>query len=58
MIRINNISVPLDFKFTDENLINISADELKIKSSGIKSAKLSKKSVDARKKNKRHMVQR
>ena len=40
MIRINNISVPLDFKFTDENLINISADELKIKSSGIKSAKL------------------
>ena len=52
MIRINNISVPLDFKFTDENLINISADELKIKSSGIKSAKLSKKSVDARKKNK------
>lgn len=52
MIRINNISVPLDFDFTSENLIRLSARELKIKSCDIKSVSLAKKSVDARKKDK------
>lgn len=52
MIRLNNINVSLDFDFSKENIIRLCANELKLKSGDIKSAVLSKKSVDARKKDK------
>ena len=52
MILINNINLPLDTDF--ENLKAIASKELKINISDIESAKLYRKSVDARKKNNVH----
>ncbi len=52
MIRINNISLPLDYD--DGDLIKYAAQALKISESSIKSAGLFKRSVDARKKNNVH----
>ena len=49
MIRINNIKVPLDFDFT--NIIKLASEKTGIPENKIKSAEISKKSVDARKKN-------
>ena len=54
MIRINNISLPLDFDF--KNLSFICAEELKINPNDIKYSELVKKSVDARKKDNVHFV--
>lgn len=52
MILINNLNFSLDANF--ENLIEISAKELKIDKAKIKSAKLYRRSVDARRKNDLH----
>ncbi len=54
MIRINNISVPLDFDFT--KLRELCVRQLRIPDSAIKSVKLSKRSVDARKKSDVHFI--
>ena len=50
MILISNVTVPLDTDFG--NLKGIAAKELRINESLIKSARLHRKSVDARKKDK------
>lgn len=52
MIRVSGINVPLDFDFSD--LRKLCEKKLKIDKSRIKSVTLSKKSVDARKKNDVH----
>ena len=52
MIRIHNIRVPLDFDFSDLKKFC----EKKFRISGIKKVKLSKKSVDARKKSDVHFI--
>ena len=52
MILINNINLPLDTDF--ENLIPIAARQLKTNENNIISAKLYRKSVDARRKNDVH----
>ncbi len=49
MIRINNISLPLDY--INEDLKKYAADALKINKSNIESVCLNKRSIDARKKN-------
>ncbi|MDE7226169.1 MAG: NAD(P)/FAD-dependent oxidoreductase [Ruminococcus sp.] len=49
MIRVSNIRIPLDFDFAD--ILPFCARKLDIPESRIKSLKLSKKSVDARRKN-------
>lgn len=54
MIRISNLKVPLDFDFSD--LKTLCAHQLKVPINCIKSAKLSKKSVDARRKNNVHFI--
>lgn len=54
MIRINNIKVPLDFDFGD--LMQLCTKNLKISENRIKSVRLAKKSVDARKKNDVHFI--
>nr|MDE6784707.1 hypothetical protein [Ruminococcus sp.] len=54
MIRVSNIRVPLDFDFTD--IMPFCARKLDIPESHIKSLKLSKKSVDARKKSDVHFI--
>lgn len=54
MVRINNIKVPLDFDFT--KLKELCGKKFGIDTSKIKSVKLSKKSVDARKKNDVHFI--
>ncbi len=52
MVRVGNIRVPLDFDFSQ--LDRYCTDELGIPESSLRSVKLSKKSVDARKKNDVH----
>lgn len=52
MIRVGNIKVPLDFDFSQ--LERYCTDKLGIPASKLRSVKLSKKSVDARKKNDVH----
>ena len=52
MLLISNINVPLDTDFN--NLSGIVAKELKISENLVKSAKLYRKSVDARKKDNIH----
>ncbi|SEK26378.1 hypothetical protein SAMN02910353_00314 [Ruminococcus sp. YRD2003] len=52
MVRVGNIRVPLDFDFSQ--LERYCTDELGIPESSLRSVKLSKKSVDARKKNDVH----
>ena len=54
MIRLSNIRVPLDQDYSD--LAGICEKKLRIRRSSIKSVKLSKKSVDARKKNDVHFI--
>lgn len=54
MIRVSNIKVSLDFDFSD--LKGLCVRELKIPENSIKSVKLSKKSVDARRKNDVHFI--
>lgn len=54
MIRINNIKVPLDFDFN--NLKQFCVKKLNIPENRIKSVKLAKKSVDARKKSDVHFI--
>ncbi len=54
MIRAGNIRVPLDFDFTQ--LRKYCTDKLGIPEKDIRSVKLSKKSVDARKKNDVHFI--
>ncbi|MBO5162961.1 MAG: hypothetical protein J6B75_00740 [Ruminococcus sp.] len=54
MIRLSNIKVPLDFDFSD--LKPLCARRLKVPVNSIKSARLSKKSVDARRKNDVHFI--
>ena len=52
MIRVGNITVPLDFDFA--RLERYCTDRLGISESKLRSVKLSKKSVDARKKSDVH----
>ncbi len=52
MIIVNNVSLPLDTDFN--SLIGVASNELKVDKSLIKSTKLYKKSVDARKRNDLH----
>ena len=52
MIRINNVSLPLDYE--DSALEKYAAKELKISPDLIISAELFKRSIDARKKNQIH----
>lgn len=54
MIRVSNIKVPLDFDFN--NLTALCASQLKVHKNQIKSVKLSKKSIDARRKNDIHFI--
>ncbi len=54
MIRVSNIKVPLDFDFSD--LKGLCARQLKVPINRIKSAKLSKKSIDARRKSDVHFI--
>lgn len=54
MIRINNIKVPLDFDFSD--LKKFCTEKLNIPEKNIYSLKLTKKSVDARKKSDVHFI--
>lgn len=54
MIRVNNINVPLDFDFS--NLVGLCIHKLGIKREHIRSVRLVKKSVDARKKNDVHFI--
>lgn len=54
MIRVNNLRVPLDFDFKDLKMY--CAKKLNIGADRIKSAKLLKKSVDARRKNDVHFI--
>lgn len=54
MIRINNIRVPLEFDFSD--LKKFCAEKFRISDERIKSVRLSKKSVDARKKTDVHFI--
>lgn len=54
MVRINNIKVPLDFNF--KKLKELCGQEIGIDTAKIKSVKLSKKSVDARKKSDVHFI--
>lgn len=54
MIRVNNIKVPLDFDFS--KLRELCVRQLRIPDSSIKTVRLSKKSVDARKKNDVHFI--
>ena len=54
MIRVGNIKVPLDFDFT--RLKDYCTDRLGISAERIKSVKLAKKSVDARRKNDVHFL--
>lgn len=54
MIRVNNIKVPLDFDFS--KLRELCVRQLKIPDSSIKTVRLSKKSVDARKKSDVHFI--
>lgn len=54
MIRINNIKVPLDFNFAE--LKKFCADKFNTPVKNIYSVKLTKKSVDARKKNDVHFI--
>ena len=54
MIRINSINVPLDFSFSD--LRGYCTKTLRIKESELKSVRLAKKSVDARRKNDVHFT--
>ena len=52
MLLVNNVNVPLDTDFSD--LKPYAAKALKIDTSAVKSARLFRKSVDARKKNELH----
>lgn len=52
MLIVNNVNVPLDTDFSD--LIPIASAELRVPASSIKSARLYRKSVDARRKNDVH----
>lgn len=52
MILLNNVNLPLNTDFSD--LVPIASRELKAPITNIKSAKLYRKSVDARKKNDVH----
>lgn len=54
MIRVSNIKVPLDFDFRE--LRQLCVKQLRISESRIESVKLSKKSVDARRKNDVHFI--
>ncbi|NLT08586.1 MAG: FAD-dependent oxidoreductase, partial [Ruminococcus sp.] len=54
MIRVNNISVPLDFDFAD--LRGLCTGKLRIRPEKLHSVKLAKKSVDARKKSDVHFI--
>ncbi|MBO7395126.1 MAG: FAD-dependent monooxygenase, partial [Ruminococcus sp.] len=54
MVRVGNINVPLDFDFSQ--LERYCTDKLGIPESSLRSVKLSKKSVDARKKNDVHFI--
>ena len=54
MIRVGNIRVPLDFDFTA--LPELCSKKLGIKSDRLKSVRLSKKSVDARRKSDVHFI--
>ncbi len=54
MIRVNNLRVPLDFDFKDLKIY--CAKKLNIRADQIKSVKLSKKSVDARRRNDVHFI--
>ena len=54
MIRVNNISVPLDFNFSD--LRGLCTGKLRIRPEKLHSVKLAKKSVDARKKSDVHFI--
>lgn len=54
MIRINNIKVPLDFDFG--KLKKFCSDKFSISEKNIKSVRLAKKSVDARKKSDIHFI--
>ncbi len=54
MIRAGNIKVPLDTDFSDVK--RLAADKLKIRDDRIINAKISKKSVDARKKSDVHFI--
>ena len=54
MIRVNNIKVPLGFDFS--NLKGICTGQLKIPEKSLISVKLSKKSVDARRKSDVHFI--
>lgn len=52
MIRVSSIKVPLDFDFSD--VFGLCEKKLRIEKNRIKSVKLSRKSIDARKKNDVH----
>ena len=54
MIRVSNIGVPLDFDFSDLN--GLCVRQLKIPEKSLISVKLSKKSVDARRKHDVHFI--
>lgn len=54
MIRVNNISVPLDQDFSD--LRGLCTGKLRIRPEKLRSVKLAKKSVDARKKSDVHFI--
>lgn len=54
MIRVSNIKVPLDFDFSD--LKGLCTRDLKIPENALKSVKLAKKSVDARRKSDVHFI--
>ncbi len=54
MIRLNNIRIPLDFDFN--NLEKFCANNFKIDEKDIKSVRLAKKSVDARRKSDVHFI--
>ena len=54
MVRVSNIRVPLEQDFTD--LRGICEKKLRLRPSSVKSVRLSRKSVDARKKNDVHFI--
>ncbi len=56
MIRINDVGVPLDFSFREDDLRKICAEKLGIREKNILSVRLVKKSVDARRKSDIHFT--
>ncbi|MBQ1945125.1 MAG: hypothetical protein II346_08960, partial [Ruminococcus sp.] len=54
MIRINNVKIPLDYD--RETLLKAAAKELRVEPKAIRSVSLSRRSVDARKKEQLHFI--